>query len=104
MTYRRTRKYDAQRLAAMRTTRDRNRMASPAPDYPPPLPELRLRITVERFDPGAQGSHIFELRKARRCDQFRVSVDGQPWKIAGLARVLEGIRKATPRMLSERAL
>lgn len=79
-------------------------MAGPTPNYPAPLPDLRLRITVERFDPGAQGAHIFELCKARRCDQFFVLVDGRPWKIAGLARVLEGIRKATPRVLSERAL
>lgn len=104
MAYRRTAKYDAQRLASMRATRERNRSDGPAPDYPHPIPDLRLRITVERFDPGAQGAHVFELRKTSRCDQFAVVVDGRPWKIAGLARVLEGIRKATPRMLSERAL
>lgn len=104
MAYRRTKKYDAHRLAAMRAARDRNRMSRPAPDYPPPLPDLRLRITVERFDPGAVGTHVFDLRKSGRCDQYRVFVDGEPWQVAGLARVLAALRKATPRMLSERAV
>ena len=50
--YRRTRKYTAERLAAMKAGKDRARMERPAPDYPQPLPELRMRITVERFDSG----------------------------------------------------
>ena len=88
----------------MQAGRDRARMAKPAPERPAPLPEIRMRITIERMDPGAESSHVFELRRSRRVDQYAVIVDGRPWKVVGLAGVLEGIRKATPRMLSDRAL
>jgi len=47
--------------------------------------------------------HVFALKRSRRIDQYRVEVDGQPWRVAGLSAVLEGLRKATPRMLSDRA-
>lgn len=104
MAYRRTRKYSAARLAAMKAGKDRARMEKPAPDYPAPLPELRMRITVERFDCGAPSVHVFALKRSRRIDQYRVEVDGQPWRVAGLSAVLEGLRKATPRMLSDRLI
>jgi hypothetical protein len=103
MPYRRTRKYSAERLRAMQAGRDRARMVRLAPDYPPELPELRIRITVERFDAGTPTRHVFELRRSRRIDQYRVNVDGQSWRVCGLSGVLEGLRKATPRMLSARA-
>ena len=45
--YRRTKKYSAQRLAAMQAGRERARMEKPAPAYPAALPDLRMRITVE---------------------------------------------------------
>lgn len=102
MSYRRSRKYSAERLKRMQVVRDRTRMAEPAPDYPQPLPDLRMRITVERFDFGTE-AHTFELRRTRRCDQYAVVVDGKPWKVVGLSGVLEGLRKAMPRALSERA-
>jgi len=104
MTYRRTRKYSAERLRAMQAGRDRARMARPAPDYPPELPDLRMRITVERFDVGTSTRHVFDLRRSRRIDQYRVEVDGVTWRVCGLSGVLEGLRKATPRMLSARAV
>lgn len=87
----------------MAAGKDRARLVRPAPDYPEPVPELRMRITVERFDPGATGSHVFELRRCRRIDQYAVVIDGRPWRIAGLSAVLAGIRKASPRRLSDRA-
>lgn len=92
----------ARHLEAMRRGKDRARMARPAPEYPLTPPMLRLRITVERFDPGAESAHVFELRRSRRVDQFVVLVDGQPWATCGLSRVLAGLRKATPRLLSPR--
>lgn len=104
MPYRRTRKYSAARLAAMKAGKDAERLARPAPDYPPVLPDLRMRITVERFDAGEPTRHVFDLRRSRRIDQYRVEVDGTPWAVCGLSRVLEALRKATPRMLSARAL
>ena len=78
-------------------------MQRPAPDYPAPLPELRMRITVERFDFGHE-RHEFELRRTNRVDVFSVLIDGKPWRRAGLTAVLEGLRKACPRVTSSRAL
>jgi hypothetical protein len=103
MPYRRTKKYSAERLEAMRRGKDRARQERPAPDCPPELPELRMRITVERFDAGEE-RHVFELRRTRRVDVYLVSVDGRLWKSAGLTAVLEGLRKACPRVTSMRAL
>lgn len=103
MTYRRTKRYSAERLRAMREGKDRARMARPAQERAPELPDLRMRITVERFDVGDDSRHVFELRRSRRIDQYRVYIDGQPWRVVGLSGVLEGLRKATPRLLSERA-
>lgn len=73
-------------------------------DEMPPLPDLRMRITVERFDAGPPSRHTFELLRSKRIDTYRVIVDGQPWAVCGLSRVLEGLRKATPRLLSARAM
>jgi hypothetical protein len=101
--YRRTRKYDAARLEAMRRGKDAARLARPAPDYPAPLPELRMRITVERFDFAGE-RHVFELRRTRRVDVYAVTVDGQPWQRCGLSAVLAGLRKACPRVSSPRSL
>lgn len=104
--YRRTKRYEQQRAesqARAQATRARNRMARPAPDYPQVLPDLRMRIVVERFDFGEQ-RNVFELRRTRRVDCYAVTVNGMPWKVSGLSGVLEGIRKACPRVLSERAL
>lgn len=72
-------------------------------DYPEDLPDLRMRIIITRYDYGEQ-THVFELHKSRRVDQFRVFVDGKPWAVAGMTRVLEALRKATPRAISSRAL
>jgi hypothetical protein len=103
MPYRRTKKYSAERLAAMRAGKDRACMERPAPDYPPDLPDLRMRITITRYDYGEE-THVFELRKSRRVDQFRVTVDGKPLRgQIGLTRILDMLRKATPRAISPRA-
>lgn len=102
MTYRRTSKYSAERLRAMRDGKTRARLNREIDERAPELPELRLRITIERFDAGPPATHVFTLLRSRRIDQYRVLVDGQPWRVAGLSVVLEGMRKATPRLLSER--
>lgn len=102
--YRRTKKYSAARQQAMQHARAQTRMSEPAPDYPAELPEVRMRITVERFDMAAPERHEFELRRTNRVDVYAVLVDGQPWKHAGLTAVLEGLRKACPRVMSTRRL
>ena len=101
--YRRTRKYDAERQRHAQATRTRNRLDSPAPAYPAELPDLRMRITVERLDFGRE-CHVIELHRTRRVDVYAVTIDGKPWRRAGLSAVLEGIRKACPRVASPRAL
>jgi hypothetical protein len=101
--YRRTRKYTATRQAAMQAGRDAARMTGPAPEYPPELPDLRMRITIDRMDSGAE-RHVIELHRTRRCDVYRATVDGQPWITAGLSQILAGVRKACPRVLSPRVL
>lgn len=102
MPYRRTRKYSAERLRAMREGKARARLNRPEQERAPELPELRMRIIVERFDVGDE-RHVFELRRTRRVDVYAVTIDGKPWRNAGLSAVLEGIRKACPRVLSPRA-
>lgn len=104
--YRLTRKADAARraqLAAMRSAKERERLESPPPSYPAELPDLRMRITIERLDFGRE-KHVVELHRTRRVDVYRATIDGQPWITAGLTQVLAGIRKACPRVLSPRAL
>ena len=104
--YRRTQKANAARsaqLAAMRAAKERKRLDSEPPAYPAELPEVRMRITVERLDFGRQ-VHVFELHKTRRVDVYDIRVDGKPWKRGGLTAALEGLRKAFPRVASARAL
>ena len=57
------------------------------------LPDLVRRITLEDFVSGRKV--VFDLKRCSRIDQYRVEVDGRVWRDAcGLARVLEGVRKA----------
>lgn len=103
--YRLTRKAESARraqLATMRAAKERKRLESPAPDYPAELPDLRMRITIERLDFGSE-AHVIELHRTRRVDVYRATIDGQPWITAGLTQVLAGIRKACPRVMSKRA-
>jgi hypothetical protein len=107
MSYRATRKqhqqWAADRQRRSQAARERNRMDRPAPDYPAALPELRMRIMIERFDFGHE-THTLEFRRTNRVDVYAVSIDGQPWKRAGLTAALEGLRKACPRVMSARSL
>ena len=105
MSYRTTRKQRQQWSAdrQRRAQATRNRTDRPAPDYPSMLPELRMRITVERFDFGHE-THTLEFRRTNRVDVYAVSIDGLPWKRAGLTAALEGLRKACPRVMSARNL
>ena len=104
--YRRTKKAveaRERRIRAMLEGKRCVRAERPAPAYPAELPDLRMRITIERMDFGRE-VHVFELRRTRRVDVYAVSVDGTPWRCAGLSAVLEGLRKACPRVASPRAL
>jgi hypothetical protein len=100
MPYRRTPKYTAERQRAMQAGRQRARDSAPLDDRPLDLPDVRMRITVERLDTAQPQRHVFELHTTRRVDVYRVTVDGQPWRSTGLTGVLEGLRKACPRRMS----
>lgn len=99
----RQRDAQARKLATMRAGRDRARMASPAPDYPPPLPELRRVVTITDYDTGEPVTHELRLLRSRRVDSYRVIVDGQPWHRAGWTAVLAMLRRAYPRVPSPRS-
>jgi hypothetical protein len=97
MAYRKT-KRSKETLSRMKAGKDAARMARPAPDYPPELPDLRRRIVIEDFDFGHR-VHVLELYRTRRVDCFRVVVDGKPWKDRlGFSAILAGIRKSLPRV------
>lgn len=67
MTYRVTKKAESQRqkLAAMRRGADAARMATPAPDYPRELPELRREIIIIDHDFGHR-VHVLDLHRTNR--------------------------------------
>lgn len=97
--YRVTRKAEAQRLklANIRRSRDADRMAASAPDYPAVLPDLRRRIVIEDFDFGHR-VHVLEFFRTDRIDCYRVFADGVLWKARiGWSQALAGLRKSMPR-------
>lgn len=101
MAYRKTAR--ALKIAAtcarMRDGKARKRMASQAPDYPAPLPDLRRTIIVIDYDGGVPAHHQIDLHRTNRIDQFRAVVDGKEWKKRiGFSGVLAGIRKSMPRV------
>lgn len=95
--YRPTRKY-RQQCAAMRSAKERRRLAREPSERPPELPALRRRITIEDFDHGYV-KHVMELRRCDRRDCYRAVADGKLWRArVGWSRVLEGLRKSFPRL------
>ena len=62
-------------------------------------PDLRRRITVEDFDGAEPRVHVIELHSTPRIDCYRAVVDGNPWhESIGWSRVLDGLRRALPRI------
>ena len=103
MSYRVTKK-QRQRLAAMRAAKERKRLEGESPDYPAELPRLRRRIVIIDYD-FERTVHRLDLYRSTRTDCYDVHVDGQPWKQRiGWSRILEGLRKSLPRVLSPRSL
>lgn len=90
--------------ANMRAARARKRLESEVEERPPQLPDKRKVITVTNYDFG-EVTHTFELFKTSRVDCYKVYVDGKLWKKkVGMSKILEGIRKSSPRVLSPRNL
>lgn len=97
MAYRKTRR-SREQIAKMQAGKAASRMARPAPDYPPSLPDLRRRIVIDDFDFGHR-VHVIECHRTSRVDCYRVTVDGKPWKARiGWSKILEGLRKSLPRV------
>lgn len=97
MAYRKTRR-SAETLTRMRAGKDAARMARPAPDHPPALPELRRRLIVIDHDFGEK-IHTLDMYRTNRSDCYRVVADGVEWKKrAGWSKILEGLRKSLPRV------
>ena len=73
------------------------------PTWQPPL--LRRRITIEDFDGPEPTTHVIELHRTNRIDTYRATVDGRDWNPRiGWSRVLDGLRKALPRLASIRKM
>ncbi len=103
MSYRITTR-QRERLAAMRAAKERKRIEGAAPDYPADLPHLRRRIVIIDYDHGRTVNRL-DLYRSDRIDCYDVHVDGRPWKRRiGWTRVLEGLRKSLPRVLSPRSI
>lgn len=100
MAFRKT-KRSKETIARMKRGKDLARMARPAPDYPPELPDLRRRIIITDYDFGER-VHTLDLYRTSRVDCYRVHVDGKPWKARiGWSKILEGLRKSLPRVGAE---
>lgn len=66
-------------------------------------PKLRRRITIEDFDGVETRTHIVELFRTPRIDSYRAVIDGREWHPRiGWSRVLDGLRRALPRLASPR--
>lgn len=97
--YRRTRKYAAHRKWHPRP--DAAPEDQRTPHWRPP--DLRRRITIEDFDGDAPVTHVIELHRTSRIDCYRAIVNGVEWKPrVGWSRVLDGLRRAMPRLASAR--
>jgi hypothetical protein len=80
---------------SMRQAKARRRMELPPPDYyiSPDIAKPVRRLTLEDCLTGATHTMTFFI-SAKRIDQFRVEVDGQPWKAKiGWSRALAALRK-----------
>lgn len=71
-------------------------------DRPKDVPNFRRLLLVVDFDYGIK-VHLFTMHKTQRIDSYRVRVNFKIWKESiGWARLLEGLRKALPRVRSSR--
>jgi len=99
LVYRRTNKY-----ATRRQWHPRREIAES--DQRPPAwrpPKLRRRITIEDFDGADTHTHVVELFRTSRIDSYRAVIDGHEWQPrVGWSRVLDGLRRALPRLASPR--
>ena len=66
-------------------------------------PKLRRRIIIEDFDGVEPRTHVIELFRTPRIDSYLAVIDGREWCARiGWSRVLDGLRRAMPRLMSQR--
>jgi hypothetical protein len=81
-------------MAAARAAKEHKRLGGQCPDYCTfVLPELRREVIIIDHDFGTVTHHM-KLYRASRIDTYRIEVDGKPWKNAGWAKAVEGVRKS----------
>ena len=99
MPYRK-RTIQSAKMAAARAAKERKRLESAAPDYPPVLPTLRRTVIIIDHDFGTV-EHRLDLYRTNRIDCYRVVADGAEWKQrAGWSTILEAVRKSFLRVCS----
>jgi len=88
----------------MNAGREKKRLESYPPEYPPVLPELRREIIIIDYDHGMKVYHM-HCYKTNRIDCYKTVVNGKIWReMIGWSNILSGIRKSLPRLMSERNL
>lgn len=98
LTKRAREKYAAMGRASQ-AAQARKRLEQHPPDYPPELPELRRVIEITDYDSGTPVVYRMELKRTDRIDCYDAYINGELWKRrVGWSRVLQGIRKALPRL------
>ncbi len=66
-------------------------------------PVLRRRIVIEDFDGPEPDVQVIELFRTPRIDSYCAVVNGKEWHSRiGWSRVLDGLRRALPRLASPR--
>lgn len=77
----------------------RRRLESDPPNYPPAIDFDRWVKQIVVRDGLSGETHVLTcFISKQRIDQYRVTVDGKPWKDRiGFSRLLAGLRKASPR-------
>jgi len=91
-------------MAAMRAAKARKRLSGDPVERVPDLPNLRRRIIIIDYDHGRSVLYL-DLYRSDRIDCYNVEVDGQPWRQRiGWSRILAGLRKSLPRVISPGSL
>lgn len=88
-----------EKSAQMHAAKERKRLESAPPDYPPPIDYLAPVQSIRISDYRTGKMHQLTLfHSRRRLGCYRVLVNGKPWKSSiGYDRMLRGLRTALHR-------
>lgn len=99
--YKRTKKYQQKvdQSTLFRMQKEHVKLQVDDLEAPHDLPHLRRTIVITDYDFGEPIVHKIELIRCDRIDCYDAYVDGKLWrKRIGWSRILNGIRKALPRL------